>query len=381
MTIRKLHSNNVTANRTDIATQYDELFFDDVANSLLLPDPTGLLEMKIAPQGSGGNNLSNQTIILNSVAAGAVYTGVDVPQWSASYTGQGGQLLIKADVVAWTGSVGAKNWYLKKNGTVVATGNFYFNVANTHMTMPPIQYIDTSGSTSSATWSISLGSNLIADQNDRATITVIEYTGISSLNVSSLSSNGTVNGSYLVSTNAAGDEGGEIQLAKAPNSTLSGGITIDSYQNKLRIFEQGGSARGVSIDLSKAPAGVGSELLTKVSGFVNAGTFLSLDNLKVSVTTSGQRGLSLAAVSGSFNAMISGTFGYTSGGGGQSTNGGVTYTYTTTPSGSLFGWGFPNAGDGSTYIINDTTNTRVYRVTLMIGPGYNNNFLCIERLY
>ena len=35
-------------NRSDIATQYDDLFFDDVANSLLLPDPVaGLLEMKI----------------------------------------------------------------------------------------------------------------------------------------------------------------------------------------------------------------------------------------------------------------------------------------------------------------------------------------------
>ena len=379
MTIRKLHSNNVTANRTDIATQYDELFFDDVANSLLLPDPTGLLEMKIAPQGSGGNNLSNQTIILNSVAAGAVYTGVDVPQWSASYTGQGGQLLIKADVVAWTGSVGAKNWYLKKNGTVVATGNFYFNVANTHMTMPPIQYIDTSGSTSSATWSISLGSNLIADQNDRATITVIEYTGISSLNVSSLSSNGTVNGSYLVSTNATGDEGGEIQLAKAPNGTLSGGITIDSYQNKLRIFEQGGSARGVSIDLSKAPAGVGAELVWKVSGYVDAGTFVQLDNIKCTVTTTGSRGLSVAAVTGTFQAHISGTFGYVSGVGGSATTAPVTYT--TTPSASFFGWSFPNQGDGSTYLINDVTNYRFYRVTLMIGPGYTKNFICIERLH
>ncbi len=47
MAIRKLHSNNVTENRADIATQYTELFFDDVTNSILLPDPTGLLELKI----------------------------------------------------------------------------------------------------------------------------------------------------------------------------------------------------------------------------------------------------------------------------------------------------------------------------------------------
>jgi hypothetical protein len=29
MTIRKLHSNNVSENRADIATQYNDLFFDD----------------------------------------------------------------------------------------------------------------------------------------------------------------------------------------------------------------------------------------------------------------------------------------------------------------------------------------------------------------
>jgi len=48
MTIRKIHSNNVTENRADIATQYTEIFFDDEANSLLLPDPKGLLELKFS---------------------------------------------------------------------------------------------------------------------------------------------------------------------------------------------------------------------------------------------------------------------------------------------------------------------------------------------
>lgn len=54
MTIRKLHSNNVTENRSDIATQYTELFFDDTTNSILLPDPTGLLETKIGGSNTGG---------------------------------------------------------------------------------------------------------------------------------------------------------------------------------------------------------------------------------------------------------------------------------------------------------------------------------------
>lgn len=189
---------------------------------------------------------------------------------------------------------------------------------------------------------------------------------------------GSSSGVYLVSTNASGDEGGEIQLAKPPNGTLSGGITIDAYQNKLRIFEQGGSARGVSIDLSKAPTGVGGELVWKTAGYVNAGTFVTLDNLKFTVTSSGNRGLSCATVSGTAALSISGTFGFVNGVGGSATS--APCTYTTTPSGSWFGWNFPNAGDGSVYLVNDTTNMRFYRVTLMIGPGYNNNFISIERL-
>ena len=117
------------------------------------------------------------------------------------------------------------------------------------------------------------------------------------------------------------------------------------------------------------------------AGYVDAGQFVTLDNLKFTVTTGGQRGLTVAAVTGTVNLMISGTFGYISGVGGSATT--QAYTYTTTPNmtGSWFGWSFPNQGDGSVYLVNDVTNYRFYRVTLMIGPGYTKNFISIERLY
>jgi hypothetical protein len=61
---------------------------------------------------------------------------------------------------------------------------------------------------------------------------------------------------------SSGDEGGEIFLAQAQsNTTLSGGITVDSYQNKIRFFEQGGSARGAYIDLTECVGGAGTNLL------------------------------------------------------------------------------------------------------------------------
>lgn len=115
------------------------------------------------------------------------------------------------------------------------------------------------------------------------------------------------------------------------------------------------------------------------AAYVNAGTFVTLDNLKFTVTTGGARGLSCATVSGTVTLSISANYALCGG-----ANGGATAypggTYNTTPSGSWFGWSFPNAGDGSTYLVNDYTNQRFYRVTLMIGVAYNNNFISIERL-
>jgi hypothetical protein len=178
-----------------------------------------------------------------------------------------------------------------------------------------------------------------------------------------------------------GDEGGELQLSTAQtNTTLTGSVvSVDVYRDRLRIFEAGGNARGVHIDLSKAPSGNAGELMWKASGFVDAGTFVTLDNLKCTVTTSGQRGLSIGAVSTSFEADLSGWYGGQSIGtaGGAANNLG----YNTTPSTSLFGWNFPAHGDTAQYHIRDKTNNRFYRVTMMIGNSYLNNFISIERLF
>jgi hypothetical protein len=105
---------------------------------------------------------------------------------------------------------------------------------------------------------------------------------------STITATGDVLGQYLRSTNSSGDEGGEILLYKpATNSTIAGtGVTIDVFQNKLRIFEQGGTARGVYIDLTAAGAGVATNLMAAAGGTVTsitAGTGLSGGT----ITTSG----------------------------------------------------------------------------------------------
>jgi len=137
--------------------------------------------------------------------------------------------------------------------------------------------------------------------------------------------------------------------------------------------------------LTSAPTGTYIDItplvsdIRSISGYVNAGQFITLDNLKFSLTTGGQRGLCCATVSGTAVLSISSTYSVVGGASGTSTQW-PGATYTTTPSGSWFGYHFPNAGDGSVYLANDYTNGRVYRITLLIGLSYNNNFISIERL-
>jgi len=180
----------------------------------------------------------------------------------------------------------------------------------------------------------------------------------------------------LTLPSGGGDEGAEIDFTKAPNSTLSGPtVVLDQYVDRFRFFESTGTNRGVYIDLSQAAAGVGTLLNNRVSAFVNAGTFVTMDNIKATVTTSSNRGLSLATVSGTTTCYISGTFGKNGGFGGSSAG----VELTTSASVSMFDWNFSSEGDSATYILNDGY-TKAYRITMMIGAAYNNNMITIERL-
>lgn len=172
-----------------------------------------------------------------------------------------------------------------------------------------------------------------------------------------------------------GDEGGEINLGiPTSNTSLITSVKFDVYRDQIRFFD--GSTKGAYIDLSQTATGVGTLLNNRVSGYVNAGTYLTMDNLKATVSTAGNRSLQIATVSGSFSAYVIGTYTLFAGGVAGT---GASITVTTTPALAL-NWNFIGAGDTVTYIINDTTNSRTYRITMMIGPAYNNNMISIERL-
>jgi hypothetical protein len=150
--------------------------------------------------------------------------------------------------------------------------------------------------------------------------------------------------------------------------------------NGTFLFGESTGPQWTFIELAGAigPQGVGIKGFA--SGYVNAGSFVTLDNIKLTVPTTGNRGLSMASVTGTFSCSISANYGMANYAGSSTATVYPGPTYTTTPSTSFFGWNFPNAGDTSEYFINDYNNQRFYRVILMIGAGYNNNFISIERL-
>jgi hypothetical protein len=134
------------------------------------------------------------------------------------------------------------------------------------------------------------------------------------------------------------------------------------------------------------PTGIG--LVGYVSGFVNAGSYITLGNLNATVTTSGNRSLALATTSGTISAYVSGYATYYSGGAqafvSHAPNGGTITVGTSTGNTQVItAWDFPTTNDTAYYSVRDTTNNIIYRITLIIGDvaGYTNNFISIERLY
>jgi hypothetical protein len=88
-----------------------------------------------------------------------------------------------------------------------------------------------------------------------------------------MSATGSVYGLELWSTQSSGDEGGQLNLAKAAtNTTLAGNVIVDVFQNKVRFFENGGTNRGAYIDLTAAAASVGTNLLASGGGGTPGGS-------------------------------------------------------------------------------------------------------------
>ena len=320
----------------------------------------------------------NYVQVLGNRVIGVTTTGVTLVSGSITTSGNPVQIMVTGDANP-SGGTSYTRLQLYRDSTPI--GNIIQAENSSNLNVPYCLNVIDTPSAGTYTYSMktvsTIGGTIDFGEASGPVLTAIELktnTNLPSLN-NTFTGNNTFNGTSRFAT-VGGDEGGEIEFGvPQTNTSLSTRVVADIYQNRFRIFD--GNTNGVYIDISKAPTGVAGEITYKASGYVNAGTFVQLDNLKATIPTSGNRSISIATVSGTFSGYVSASYTLF---GGVVQGMGATITVTTTPALAI-NWHFTAQGDAATYIITDNTNSRTYRITMTIGGGYNNNFISIERLH
>jgi hypothetical protein len=120
----------------------------------------------------------------------------------------------------------------------------------------------------------------------------------------------------------------------------------------------------------------------KIAKFVNEAVPVIFGDIQVQMAPNGSsRSLQIRTTGANFTAEVSAYTTYKSSGNNaftyfsnatQTVNGTFAHIGTT--------WGFATDGDVAIYYVRDTTNSRFYRITLMVGPGFLNNMISIEKL-
>jgi hypothetical protein len=154
------------------------------------------------------------------------------------------------------------------------------------------------------------------------------------------------------------------------SSLSSGSVTVGGNAD----FSTTGSYPWFEVQVISGNAPVTNEKLA--SGFVGRGQDITLGNLKVRFAATGNMSLQVSTVSGTYSVygshvLFSGSLG------GNTAN----MSVSTTPAYLNSGNNFLGAGDTGVWTIMDTTAKMCWRISMIIGSGYANNFISIERLF
>ena len=239
---------------------------------------------------------SSQTIINNSTNQIVTFVDdVDPNNWLASnkITPTVAGYYNITTHVWWDAGVvtnNQNNIQIQKNGSQVAidqtqilSGNGYAQELNTIVYLNgTTDYIEITAYTGNTTSQIINGSSN-GTYVEASLIVGGASSNVPGSNNQMLTSNGS--GSLVAESNlefdgvslrllaSAGDEGGEIFLSKSvTNTSINTGVTLDVYQNKVRLFESGGTNRGGYWDITSLGAGVSTNLAAGGGGSGSSGS-------------------------------------------------------------------------------------------------------------
>ena len=121
--------------------------------------------------------------------------------------------------------------------------------------------------------------------------------------------------------------------------------------------------------------------ITKKSGFVGRGVDVTLDNLKVRFSATGNAGLQVSTVSGTYS--VYGSNRYVSSGnytGSLTIDGASQLTINTTPTYLWSSLNFLTAGNIDEWMIMDTSAKKAWRISIIFGSGFLINLITIEQI-
>lgn len=177
----------------------------------------------------------------------------------------------------------SKDWMLFSNYTIDLEGNSTVTISNSSFQLGTLRLANANAGFNVSAANAVLGAAVYSNgielrSNDYATYLMAKG-GVDAANTAISAKaptanptfTGTVTTPLLTLSAGGGIEGGQLDFANAVTSTtITTGIAIDIYGDKIRFFEKGGTTRGAFLDLSLCGTGVGSNLLSTTSSNVYA---------------------------------------------------------------------------------------------------------------
>ena len=178
---------------------------------------------------------------------------------------------------------------------------------------------------------------------------------------------------------SAGAQTYYLKAIEIQGGNISFGESVQPIINVQELNGPGSSGSSGSSGLN-GTSGTTPTGISIASGLVNAGTDVTLGNLKARIPTSGNRSLQISTVTGTYSVYGSGIYNQTGSIAGITIQSGSPLSVTTTPIYLNAAAGFSYYGAIDTWVIMDTGQSISWRITMIIGSNFNNNMISIERL-